>query len=1279
MASPMPVQQPSGNWGHYVQQQSMAAPTPNMDDFGSDRRLMGLKVNYTFDREAQVNFLARHPQPLHVNTIALSETKTIGYTDLSLCAQAIAQCSPELLGEDHDYTVYAFDYSEEDTPLVGQGLLSWILHADPSESKMIFGRLTKNPLALLPGGNGLKEMLEVKFKLLPTNRPPRRPDYGRHDVSASFDQTMPHVRQHDGVMTPTGSQEWDSFLQSNPQLGQHQNLNNPSALPGDQSFDGPNRVAPTLVDTQGDDAANPPSRPASRASTTSTTKRKRTRIPTGRPRGRPPNPKKNAVTVDTLHSQGPGSTSGYEEGTDAEESAPAKKKRATTTAVTKNINDPFGGSAGPESLRVAASTAGSIRTLRPPGAGGETTQGNHLQDVPRAPTPIPAAGPRRAQGGRGAGASSLRRQSTLSQAAIAAEQNPSFTESVSAMSPPSQDGRSPGESEIASPVYSDSPGQIGSSPPVPRVTAYIRSSPPASSPTLPPMPKPQPDSGFMSGDIDDLFDEQSKPFKLEPTSQPASRPIPRASDRQKIPGVLIHELRQTRPASSDVEMVLHADSQPPYASNARPTLPSPAPTYGPPAHPYRPPAPPASLNRSKSDSHALMAPPAAQVGLKDPSPQLEEPAVAVDRDMAKAAPAAPTQETPMPSVEDQGDNGHPVHIQQMITSQRPLDERQSTESRTPSENQRPSAHPTENPAPQEQELMQRLAAVARDASESEGSLPPASTAIDLFARPLPPNARQHSRPATTTSQPQLAAIPASDPIGSLALPGAVDTSFSEAPAPKSPKSPRSNKNLVKKAVIRLRLEEAIAAGQMPAYCTNCGAIETPTWRKIWTQERFGVPEFCEFSEKPGKITAIIVLERDMDDNPSKYQLIKKGLGEKDNKEEWVESLLCNPCGIWLAKWKIHRPPDKWDRGQQPKTRRRGRATRNPKRSKGAAEATSEAAFETDPAGPEGMDGPSEDNSKTLHVASVDDTNSREASLALEQALRNDLLSPAKQHRSRHGSTHSRGSGTAKSPIMVGASAEEAIMGATRRLLFPSPRKDGQVKVLNEVAINVIQLDASEVETRDRDTKGPRAPQQHGQLTVPDDDDELEALFRSPMARPSTPPTQDGNHPGPFKTPTRPTPSHRPVTRSISKSIKSGRSRPSPAQALAMLQATPTRTPRSLARVLGGESPSLRRSPRFTGHDDLTLALLETPMTRSISQMLSDYGVEDDGLGFGSIAGMPELEGLDDIPFDFGSLLGSDATAASSPSKAKRGTGFDYAGTDHMWTEWNKGATTEPQE
>ncbi|KAM0328537.1 hypothetical protein ACHAQA_004944 [Verticillium albo-atrum] len=1275
---------------------------------------MGLKVSYTFDREAQVNFLARHPQPLHVNTITLSETKTIGYTDLSLCAQAIASCSPELVGQENDYTVYAYDYSEDDTPLVGQGLLSWILQADPSEPKMVFGRLTKNVLAMLPGGSGLKDMLEVKFKLLPTSRvhrPNARPDFVRHDSHMSFDHPTPQARPHDGVMTPTGSQEWNSFLQSNPQLGHSTELGrvaspayshhradfpnqsfqrhdsfsyqqqpqsqDPSAqnnspfthpLPEEQSFDGPNRVAPTLVDPQGDNASNPPSRPASRASTTTTTKRKRSKMPTGRPRGRP---KKQPVNADNLGSQGPGSTSGYEEGTDAEE-APSKKKRATTTAVTKNINAPFGGGGGPESLRVAASTAGSIRTLRPPGAAGEVTQSNHLQDVPRAPTPVPAAGPRRTQGGKAAGASSLRRQSTLSQAAIAAEQNPSYTESAFAMSPPSQDGRSPGESEVASPVYSDSPGQIGSSPPVPRATPYIRSSPPASSPTLPPMPKPQPDSGFMSGDIDDLFDESIKPFKLEPPSQPEPRPKPKPSSRPKIPGTLIHELRKTQPASSDVEMVLYDGPQKVHPNNNPHNGASAPPTSAPNS---RPPAPPSTLKRARSDSHAIMAPPPLQTDLKVPSPQPEEPAVAVEEGMATDMSAAPVNETPKQSVEDHQMTGSQTSFesQQVFDVEQSVEDRQSTESQRRSESQQTRM---EGSMPEEHELFERLTTAAREISESQGSLPPASTALDLFARPAAPNARQHSRSASAASQRQLPPIPASDPIGSLALPSVADTSFSEAPGPKSP---RSNKNYVKKTVIRLRLEEAIAAGQMPSYCTNCGAIETPTWRKIWTQEHEGVPEFHEFSEKPGKVTAVIVLDRDEDGNPTKYQLIKKGLGQTEDKDEWSMSLLCNPCGIWLTKWKNHRPSEKWDRStDKPKTRRRGRGGRSNKRSKAGAEATSEAAFETDPAGPDGVDISTEDLlSKALSMGLMDDTNSREASLALEQALREDSHPPSREHGSRPGSTHSRGSGTAKSPISLEAGAEEAVMGPTRRLLFPSPRKDGQLKVLSEVAVNVVQLETDESSSKDSENRGLGLLDSVDHLVIPDD--ELEALFRSPMARPSTPPPKDiSNNAGLFKTPTRPTPSHRPVTRSISKSIKSGRSRPSPAQALAMLQATPTRTPRSVARILGGESPSLRRSPRFTAHDD-PMSLLETPMTRSISQMLSDYGVDEDGLCLGSIAGLPDLDGHDDVPFDFGSLLGSDGAGASSPARTKRGAGFDYTGTASMWAEWGTEAPAESQE
>jgi len=82
--------------------------------------------------------------------------------------------SPELVAKlDHDYTVYAYDFSEYETPLVGQGMLSWILaSASPSPNApadqsqtMVTGRVCKNILGLF--SNGIKETLEVKLKLIP--------------------------------------------------------------------------------------------------------------------------------------------------------------------------------------------------------------------------------------------------------------------------------------------------------------------------------------------------------------------------------------------------------------------------------------------------------------------------------------------------------------------------------------------------------------------------------------------------------------------------------------------------------------------------------------------------------------------------------------------------------------------------------------------------------------------------------------------------------------------------------------------------------------------------------------------------------------------------------------------------------------------------------------------------------------------------------------------------------------------------------------------------------
>ena len=100
--------------------------------------------------------LARWPHTLQVQTVPLDERNTIGVVDLRTCLQAVADCSPELASEnDRDYTVYAYDYSEPDTPLVGQGMLSSGLSQGAEiagQPKLVTGRVTRNMLAIFGYG-----------------------------------------------------------------------------------------------------------------------------------------------------------------------------------------------------------------------------------------------------------------------------------------------------------------------------------------------------------------------------------------------------------------------------------------------------------------------------------------------------------------------------------------------------------------------------------------------------------------------------------------------------------------------------------------------------------------------------------------------------------------------------------------------------------------------------------------------------------------------------------------------------------------------------------------------------------------------------------------------------------------------------------------------------------------------------------------------------------------------------------------------------------------------
>ena len=82
--------------------------------------------------------------------------------------------SPDLISRlaEGDFTIYAYDYSEYETPLVGQGMLSSALSSpklgDNSEKNMITGRVCKNIPAIF--SNGVKETLEVKLRLVPVPR-----------------------------------------------------------------------------------------------------------------------------------------------------------------------------------------------------------------------------------------------------------------------------------------------------------------------------------------------------------------------------------------------------------------------------------------------------------------------------------------------------------------------------------------------------------------------------------------------------------------------------------------------------------------------------------------------------------------------------------------------------------------------------------------------------------------------------------------------------------------------------------------------------------------------------------------------------------------------------------------------------------------------------------------------------------------------------------------------------------------------------------------------------
>jgi hypothetical protein len=770
---------------------------------------------------------------LQVKTVALDETTSIGIIELKTCIEAVVQCSPEIVARlgQADYTVYAYDYSEYDNPLVGQGMLSRALAASSptpdaparQSQKLITGRVCKNILGIF--NNGVKETLEVKLRLVPVPTV----------MQGEYLSTMERYReQNKSAQSDFDSNEWASIMAgksgrappsvSSQRGGMNMEVVNQLLSPNLQQQDHQQQHQVSIDQfnqiTNGGNSEN-----ESREQIGTNGKAKKTSRPSSRASVKRPRPRARSAKVSAPS----GNTSGYEEGTDGDD-GPVSRKRAKITKTDWTSKSSFGPAT--DSLRVAASTAGSLRVFRPIAMSPAPNVGSHLQEVPRAPTPVPNQPNQQIGRGRAPSQSGLRRESFL-------YQNDAPRQHISPYPPLQPSGRpedqvrysvesaGPSPERNVSPV--ETPPGIGSSPPVMRTCSPMQSSPPCpSSPILPQMPRT--DSGFMSGSMEELFGEDDE----------AIRPV----EDEDLD--ITTKLKRGRKPRENIHHGFIIEEETPGPMELLPTR-------MPPFKPKSTPKPPKSRAGSVLSEDGQQSLPRLISGSVPPS--------------RRRTPSYPETELPATQSQDGPQLSLP-EPQQTIHQQADVPQ--------PLIQSGPPPPPVQPPSRPGSRMM------VRTASMGSLTLPtvPASDPV------LPPSSLQRSQ---TWSEAQ-------HPVTEAPMPMPMET-----PLPPTPLQTPGDANGVpysrtlnaKKAAIRQKLEQAIANGEMPPFCSNCGAIETPTWRKAWSQEHQGAPGYYEYSDEPGRVTAIVISGRNSEGQPISYQLIKKFLGPGENQADWNEFLLCN--------------------------------------------------------------------------------------------------------------------------------------------------------------------------------------------------------------------------------------------------------------------------------------------------------------------------------------------------------------------------------------------------
>ena len=636
--------------------------------------------------------------------------------------------------------MYAYDYSEYETPLVGQGMLSWILAsasptpgAPASQSRtMVTGRVSKSGMGLF--SDNAQEMLEVKLRLVPVPTSRQNEYLESMKKYRDISQITPHSFD---------PQAWTSFLQQNPlfiqqiQQTMQSRSQSPTISSGQGNLYGIEQVqrllsgdrAPQSLGRQPLSRANSfanaevgqqlprlPS-PASSVASTAAAAPKR--------RGRKPGPNYRGPKLRRGKKQVPPESTdpGYGTGDERLEEGPSRKRAKVVQADWDGKQDL--GKQG-ESLRVAASTAASVRIYQPKAVRPGSNSSLALDSQPRAPTPTADISQNIRNPRLPVSKSNLGRHTLL----VEQSAEPSYESNAASDKAP---GSSPEKSAAGS-----SPLDLASSPPI-----FLPNSTTHSSPRLPEFTRPFEDSGFISGDFDDLFEDS----ELRPIDNEDYKVAEQYSKRLDLPALPLEN----------------------------------------------------SFEQDKSFSEDLSQMPQKQVS--DCQKKHDQVSLAGDRPI--------------------------IHVASPISI--------------------PSV--------------------------------PASDPI------WPPTM---SRSQTWSGND--AAHAASDIVISYDTSNATERPKSSGRARR--RSDTGGQSGVKrKAVIKSKLASSIAAGEVPPFCDNCGAIETPTWRKAWSKIHSGTPEHVRLSEDEGGILAWQTLQTDNKGMICLYRIIKKTLARDD--QGFSEMLLCN--------------------------------------------------------------------------------------------------------------------------------------------------------------------------------------------------------------------------------------------------------------------------------------------------------------------------------------------------------------------------------------------------